>query len=81
MSDFNISDIFWSQAVIIVVHIQNKGLIRVNKRKTPNELWKGRPTDVKYFRVFGSKYYIMRDDGKLGKFECRSDEGISQLLL
>lgn len=51
-------------------------MLRVNTRKTPYELWKGRPVDVKYFRVFGSKCYIMRDNGKLGKFNSLSNEGI-----
>ncbi|KAF7154735.1 hypothetical protein RHSIM_Rhsim01G0142400 [Rhododendron simsii] len=43
---------------------------------TPYELWKGKRPNVKYFRTFGSKCYIMRDREKLGKFESRSDEGI-----
>ena len=31
---------------------------------------------VKYFKVFGSKCYIKRLDENLGKFDCRSNEGI-----
>jgi len=48
----------------------------VNSDKTPYELWFGRPVSVKYFRVFGSKCYIKRDDDNLGKFDSRIDEGI-----
>jgi hypothetical protein len=33
-------------------------MLRNNTDKTPYELWKGRPTNVKHFRVFGSKFYI-----------------------
>ena len=48
----------------------------MNNDKTPYELWLGRPASVKYFRVFGSKCYIKRDDDNIGKFESRTDEGI-----
>jgi hypothetical protein len=37
------------------------------ERKTKN---------VKHFRVFGSKCYIKREDGRLGKFDSRVDKGI-----
>jgi hypothetical protein len=33
-------------------------MLRNNTEKTPYELWKGRPTNAKHFRVFGSKCYI-----------------------
>ena len=39
-------------------------------------MWTGRPSNVKHFRIFGSKCYIKRDDGKIGKFDSRVDEGI-----
>jgi hypothetical protein len=38
------------------------------------ELWKGRPTNVNHFRVFGSKWYIKREDGKMGNFDSRVDK-------
>jgi hypothetical protein len=62
--------------VHIVVHIQNKVILRNNTNKTPYELWKGRLESVKHFRVFGSKCYIKREDGKMGKFDSRVDKGI-----
>jgi hypothetical protein len=31
---------------------------------------------VRHFRVFGSKCYIKREDGKMGKFDSRVDKGI-----
>jgi hypothetical protein len=45
-----------------------------NTDKTPYELWKGRPTNVKHFRVFGSKCYIKREDGRMGKFDSQVDK-------
>jgi hypothetical protein len=50
--------------------------LRPNHEKTPYELWFGRPTSVKHFRIFGSKCYIKNDEDNLGKFDPISDEGI-----
>jgi hypothetical protein len=58
------------------VHNQNRVMLRNNTVKTPYELWKGRPANLKHFRVFGSKCYIKREDGKMGKFDSRVDKGI-----
>jgi hypothetical protein len=52
-----LSDIFWAQAIHTKVHILNRGMLRCNSDKTPYNLWKGRPKNVKHFRVFGRKYY------------------------
>ena len=48
--------------------------MRVNNNKTPYELWKGIPTIVKYFKVFGIKCYIKRNEDNLGKFYSRTNE-------
>jgi transposase InsO family protein len=45
--DSKLTDIFWTQAVHTAVHIQNRVMLRNNTDKTPYELWKGRPTNVK----------------------------------
>ncbi|XP_022851835.1 uncharacterized protein LOC111373528 [Olea europaea var. sylvestris] len=44
--------------------------------QTPYEILKGKKPTVKYFRVFGSKCYILCDRENLSKFESKSDEGI-----
>jgi hypothetical protein len=62
--------------VYIKMYILNISQPRINLDNTPYELWFGRPSSVKHFRVFGRQYYIKRDDGNLGKFDSRSDEGI-----
>ena len=31
---------------------------------------------MKHFKVFGSKCYIKREDGRMGKFDSRVDKGI-----
>jgi transposase InsO family protein len=69
LNDSQLSDKFWGQAVHTSVHILNRGLLRNDTDKTPYELWTGRPTNVKHFRIFGSKCFIKRDDGNIKKFD------------
>jgi hypothetical protein len=74
--DSKLTDIFWTQIVHTTVHIQNRVMLRNNTDKTPYELWKGRPANVKHFRVFGRKCYIKRENDRMGKFDSRVDKGI-----
>jgi hypothetical protein len=66
---------FWGEVVQTNVNILNKAHIRVNNDKTQYELWHGRPTSIKDFKVFGSKFSIKRNEDILGKFDSRSYEG------
>ena len=50
--------------------------LKPGTKKTPSELWKGRKSNVKYFRIFGSTCFILKDRENVGKFDSRSDEGI-----
>jgi transposase InsO family protein len=76
LMDSKLIDIFWTHTVHTMIHIQNKLILINNTNKTPYELWKGRPTNVKHFRVFGRKCYIKREDGRMRKFDSRVDKGV-----
>jgi transposase InsO family protein len=76
LMDSKLTDIFWTHAVHTTVHIQNRVMLINNIEKTPYDLWKGRPTNVKHFRVFGGKCYIKREDGRMRKFDSRVDKGV-----
>jgi hypothetical protein len=76
LMDSKLIDIFWTHAMHTSIHIQNKVMLRNNNDKNPYELWKGRPTNVKHFRVFGSKCYIKREDGIMRKFDSRVDKEV-----
>ena len=76
LNDSKLSDVFWVREVHNIVHILNRGLLRNKSDQTPYGLWKGRPADVKHFRIFGSKCYIKREDNKGGKFDSQVDGGI-----
>ena len=67
---------FWEEAVNTSCHIGNRIFFRAGTKKTAYEIWNGKKPRVKYFRVFGSKCYILNDRENLGKFDVRSDEGI-----
>ena len=62
LNESKLNDMFWPQDVHIVVHILNRSLLRNNNDKKPYQLWKGRPTNIKHFKNFGSKCYIKRID-------------------
>ena len=64
------------EAVNTACHTVNKLYFRSSTKKTPYELWKERKPNVKYFRIFGSICFILRDRENVGKFDPRSDEGI-----
>ena len=67
---------FWGEAVNTSCHIGNRIFFRVGTKKTAYEIWNGKKPRVKYFRVFGSKCYILNDRENLGKFDTKSNEGI-----
>ena len=48
---------------------------RPDSKKTPYELWRGKNSVVKYFRIFGSDCYILRDKENLEKFDAKNDKG------
>jgi hypothetical protein len=76
LMDSKLTDVFWEHEMHTTIHIQNRVMLRNNSDKTPYEIWKGRPANVKHFRVFGSKCYIKREDGRMGKFEYRVEKDI-----
>ena len=59
-----------------VCHTVNRMYFRPGTKKTPYELWKRRKPNVKYFRIFGSTCFILKDRENVGKFDSQSDEGI-----
>ena len=76
LNEAKLLDSFWREALYTVVYILNRGKLRVNKDNPPYELWYGRLSSVKYFKVFGSNYYIKRNEDDLGKFDSKTDDGI-----
>lgn len=47
-----------------------------HENQIPCKLWFGRKATVRYFKNFGSKYYIKNTNNNIDKFDDRADEGI-----
>ncbi|GKE45512.1 retrovirus-related pol polyprotein from transposon TNT 1-94 [Tanacetum coccineum] len=65
---------FWCNAVDTSTYILNRILIRPFLRKTHYELFKGRKPNLEYFKVFGSKCFILNTKDYLTKFDLKSTE-------
>lgn len=71
----NLSYYFLAEAMNTSHHIHNRVTIRSRTKATRYELWKWRKPNVKYFHVFGSRYYILVDHEQRKKMDPKSDEG------
>ncbi|GJX30164.1 retrovirus-related pol polyprotein from transposon TNT 1-94 [Tanacetum coccineum] len=67
---------FWCNAVDTSTYILNRILIRAILGKTPYEILRGRKPTLDYFRVFGSKCFILNTKDYLTKFDPKSYEGV-----
>jgi hypothetical protein len=66
---------FWSEAVNTTCHAINRLYLHRLLKKTSYELQTGNKPNVSYFRVFGSKCYILVKKGKHLKFDPKAVEG------
>ena len=68
MMEKNIDLNYWREAISIVVYTLNHVQVKKGTHSTPFGLWYGYTPNVKYFKVFRSKCYILRDfkNDKLG---------------
>ena len=66
----------WREVVDTACHTVNRVYFRLDTKKTSYELQKGRKPNVKYFRIFGSTCFILKDRENVGKFDSRNDEEI-----
>ncbi|GJW40577.1 retrovirus-related pol polyprotein from transposon TNT 1-94 [Tanacetum coccineum] len=67
---------FWCNAVDTSTYILNRILIRAILGKTSYELLRGRKPTLDYFRLFGSKFFILNTKVYLTKFDPKSYEGV-----
>ncbi|GJR07986.1 retrovirus-related pol polyprotein from transposon TNT 1-94 [Tanacetum coccineum] len=67
---------FRCNAVDTSTYILNRILIRAILGKTPYEILRGRKPTLNYFRVFGSKCFILNTKDYLTKFDPKLYEGV-----
>jgi hypothetical protein len=73
--EYKTSDHFWGKAINTVCHAVNWLYLHQLLKKTPYELLTGNKPNVSYFRVFGSKCYILLKRSKSSKFAPKVYEG------
>ncbi|GJU40016.1 retrovirus-related pol polyprotein from transposon TNT 1-94 [Tanacetum coccineum] len=76
LNEQSIPQNFWCNAVDTSTYILNRILIRPFLGKTPYELFKGKKPSLEYFKVFGSKCFILNTKDYLTKFDPKSTEGV-----
>ncbi|GJU63632.1 retrovirus-related pol polyprotein from transposon TNT 1-94 [Tanacetum coccineum] len=76
LNEQSIPQKFWCNAVDTSTYILNRILVRPFLGKTPYELFKGKKASLEYFKVFGSKCFILNTKDYLTKFDLKSSKGI-----
>nr|GEX26455.1 hypothetical protein [Tanacetum cinerariifolium] len=64
---------FWAEAIATACFIQNRSLVIPRHEKTPYHIINNRKLSVKFFHIFGSLFYIVRDGENLDKMKEKGD--------
>jgi hypothetical protein len=75
LGEYKTPEQFWSEAVNTFCHAINRLYLHHLLKKTSYELLTGNKPNVSYFRVFGSKCYILVKKGRHSKFAPKALEG------
>nr|GEZ54321.1 hypothetical protein [Tanacetum cinerariifolium] len=67
---------FWAEAIATTCFTQNRSLVNPRHEKTPYHIINDRKLSVKFFYIFGSVCYIVRDGENLDKMKEKGDECI-----
>lgn len=58
--DKKVSQTFWKESISTVVYTLNQIQLKKGTNKTPYKLWFGHTLNVSYFKIFGSRCYILK---------------------
>jgi transposase InsO family protein len=75
LDEYKTSDSFWAEAVNTTCHAINRLYLHRLLKKTPYEFLTGNKPNVSYFRIFGSKCYVLIKRPKSSKFAPMFYEG------
>jgi hypothetical protein len=75
LGEYKTPERFWSEAMNTACHAINWLYLYRLLKKTSYELLTGNKSNVSYFRVFGSKCYILVKKGRHSKFAPKAVEG------
>jgi hypothetical protein len=75
LDEYKIPDQFWTEAINTTCYSINRLYLHRILKKTSYELLTGKKSNVSYFRVFGSKCFILIKRGRNSKFASKAVEG------
>jgi hypothetical protein len=75
LNEYKTSDRFWAEAINTACHTINRLCLHRLLKKTPYELLTGNEPNVSYFRVFGSKCYVLLKRSKSSRFAPKVYKG------
>jgi hypothetical protein len=75
LDEYKTSDRFWAKAINTACYSINRLYLHRILKKTSYELLTGKKPNVSYFRVFGSKCFILVKRGRKSKFAPKAVEG------
>jgi hypothetical protein len=75
LDEYKTSDRFWAEAINTACYSINMLYLHQIHKKTSYELLTGKKPNVSYFRVFGSKCFILIKKGRSFKFAHKVVEG------
>ena len=75
LDEYKTSDRFWAEAINTACHASNRLYLHTLLKKTPYELLTSNRPNFSYYRVFGSKCFILNKKQRSSKFSPKVDEG------
>jgi hypothetical protein len=75
LDEYKTPDLFWAEAINTACYSINRLYLHRILKKTSYELLTGKKPNVSYFRVFGSKCFILIKRGRNSKFAHKAVEG------
>nr|GEZ54659.1 retrovirus-related Pol polyprotein from transposon TNT 1-94 [Tanacetum cinerariifolium] len=72
----NLPSFLWAKSIATACFTQNRLIIHKRFDKTPYELIKKRKPNIKFFRVFGCRCYLLIDYENVGKLKDKGDIGV-----
>nr|GFD14649.1 retrovirus-related Pol polyprotein from transposon TNT 1-94 [Tanacetum cinerariifolium] len=72
----NLPSFLWFEAIATACFTQNHSIIHKLFDKTPYELINKRKPNIKFFRVFECRCYLLNDYDDVGKLKAKGDIGV-----
>nr|GFA93922.1 putative ribonuclease H-like domain-containing protein [Tanacetum cinerariifolium] len=72
----NLPSFLWAEGIATTCFTQNRLIIHKRFDKTPYELINKRKPNIKFFRVFGCRCYLLNDYEDVGNLKAKRDIGV-----